>query len=136
VWLLERLNRLSSATRVPGLVKPAQLARDPEVVHAYETDPLVPRHLTTGLGLAGLEAGRIALAEADRIDLPTLVLHGGLDAVADPGGSEDLHSRLRVDDKQLRIYPGLFHEVFNEPERDQVLGDVVRWVQEPRPRPG
>ena len=130
VWLLKQLNRLSSAIRLPGLVKPAQLSRDPEVVRGYETDPLVPRHLTTGLGLAGLEAGRLALAEADRIDVPTLVLHGGQDTLVDPAGSEDLHSRLRVDDRQLRIYPGLFHEIFNEPEREEVLGDVVRWVRE------
>jgi alpha-beta hydrolase superfamily lysophospholipase len=30
----------------------------------------------------------------------------------------------------LKVYPGLYHEVFNEPERDQVLDDVVSWILE------
>jgi alpha-beta hydrolase superfamily lysophospholipase len=128
-WLLQQVNRLSSATRVPRLVKAGQLSRDPAVVRQYEADPLVPRHLTTGLGVAALEAGRLALAEADRIVAPTLVLHGGADAVVDPRGSEELLARLRVADKDLRAYPGLFHEIFNEPEREEVLNDLFRWIQ-------
>ena len=130
LWLLRQLNRLSSATRVPGLVKARNLSRDPDVVRRYRADPLVPRHLTTGLGLAALEAGRIALSEAHRIEVPTLVLHGGHDLLVDPAGSDELHSLLRVDDKQLTTYPGLYHEIFNEPEREDVLGDVARWVEE------
>ena len=129
-WLLKLLNRLSSATRVPGLVKARQLSRDPDVVRRYQDDPLIPGHLTTGLGLAALEAGHLALSEAGRIEVPTLVLHGGQDSVVDPGGSEDLHSRLRIDDRHLEIYPGLYHEIFNEPEREEVLSDVLRWLGE------
>ena len=129
MWLLRRLNRVSSATPVPGLVRPGQLSRDPVVVEQYRADPLVPGHLTTGLGLAALEAGDQALAEAERIEAPTLLLHGGADSVVDPGGSEELLSRLRVADKGLKVYPGLFHEIFNEPEREEVLADVLRWIR-------
>jgi alpha-beta hydrolase superfamily lysophospholipase len=127
-WVLRRLNALSSATPVPGLIGPEQLSRDPAVVQAYRDDPLIPRHLTTGLGLASLEAGRRALAEAHRIQVPTLVLHGGADPVVDPRGSEELHARLEVADRELKVYPGLRHEIFNEPERGRVLADVVEWV--------
>jgi alpha-beta hydrolase superfamily lysophospholipase len=128
-WLLRQLNRLSSATPVPGLVRAAQLSRKPSVVRAYERDPLIPGHLTTGLGLASLEAGHVALVEAHRIGMPTLVLQGGGDSVVDPRGSEELFARLEVADKELKVYPGLFHEIFNEPEREWVLTDVLRWIQ-------
>jgi alpha-beta hydrolase superfamily lysophospholipase len=129
VWALRALNAVWSATPIPGLVKPSQLSRAPEVVRRYVEDPMVPKHLTTGLGLAGLEAGATALAEAHRIGLPTLLLHGGDDAVVDPGGSREMFAKLPVADKRLEIYPGLFHEIFNEPERERVLGDVVEWVR-------
>jgi len=76
VWLLRQLNRVSSATPVPGLVDAGRLSRDPDVVRQYESDPLVAGHLTTGLGLAVLETGRQALADADRIETPTLLLTG------------------------------------------------------------
>ncbi len=32
-------------------------------------------------------------------------------------------------DKEIRIYDGLYHEVYNEPEHDQVLRDVERWLE-------
>jgi acylglycerol lipase len=128
-WLLRQINRLSSAAPVPGLVKAGQLSRDPAVVRRYEADPLVPGYVTTGLGLAILEAGRLALAQVDKIEVPTLILHGGDDSVVDPNGSEELLSRLHVADRELKIYPGLFHEVFNEPERGDVLADVLAWIQ-------
>jgi acylglycerol lipase len=129
VAVLRLLNRVSTATPVPGLVKARQLSRDPAVVRRYEEDPLVSAHLTTGLGTATLEAAERALAEAGRIAVPTLLLHGGADAVVDPAGSEELLERLRVPDRELRVYPGLFHEIFNEPERKVVLGDMLAWIE-------
>jgi alpha-beta hydrolase superfamily lysophospholipase len=130
VWLLRQLNRVSSATPLPGLVKPSQVSRDPEVVRRYEADPRVPKHLTTGLGVAAMEAAPLALRDTHRVDSPTLVLHGGDDSIADPAGSRELHAGLGVQDKQLNVYPGLFHEIFNEPEREEVLTDVLRWIEE------
>jgi alpha-beta hydrolase superfamily lysophospholipase len=35
-------------------------------------------------------------------------------------GSADVH---------LKVYPELYHEVFNEPERAVVLDDVVSWIE-------
>jgi alpha-beta hydrolase superfamily lysophospholipase len=130
VWLLELLNRVSSATPIPGLVKPRQLSRDPDVIRRYVNDPLVPRHLTTGLGLATMDAARRGLADAGLVEVPTLILHGGADSVVHPDGSQELLSGLQVSDKQLRVYPGLYHEIFNEPQREDVLRDVVAWIRE------
>ena len=129
LWLLTQLNKLSSATPVPGLVRAGQLSRDPDVVRRYETDPLVPGYLTTGLGLATLEAARRGLADASSVRVPTLILHGGEDSAVDPAGSEALFSRLQVEDKQLEVYPGLYHEIFNEPEREDVLNGVLTWIR-------
>ena len=37
---------------------------------------------------------------------------------------------MRVEDKRVQLYPGLYHEIFNEPEREEVLGDVLGWIKE------
>jgi alpha-beta hydrolase superfamily lysophospholipase len=130
VALLRAINALRPATRVPGIVKPHQICRDPEIVRRYETDPLVPKHLTTNLGFQLEAAGEAALDEATEIDLPTLILHGGADEIASPHASEELFNRVPVNDKRLEIYPELAHEIFNEPERERVLTDLHAWIDE------
>jgi alpha-beta hydrolase superfamily lysophospholipase len=128
VVVLRAINALYPATRVPGLVKPSQICRDEGIVRRYQSDPLVPKHLTTNLGFQLLAAAKRALDEANRIELPSLIMHGGADAVADPRGSEELFSRIPIQDKRLEIYPELYHEIFNEPERELVLIDLHDWI--------
>jgi alpha-beta hydrolase superfamily lysophospholipase len=128
--ILELINKLYSATPVPGLVKPRQICRDQAIVRRYQADPLVPKFMTTNFGLQALAAAETALAEADQIDLPSFIMHGGADEVADPRGSEDLFRHIRVRDKRIKIYAGLYHEIFNEPERERVLTDLHGWIEE------
>lgn len=107
----------------------ASLSRDPEVVRAYRSDPLVYHGRTPARTASEIiRAVRRAEARFDRIDLPLLVMHGGRDQVADIDGSRQLHARARSEDKQLRIYDGLFHEILNEPERASVLTDLTAWL--------
>jgi alpha-beta hydrolase superfamily lysophospholipase len=61
-------------------------------------------------------------AQAARIRLPLLLIHGGDDVLASPEGSRFLHAHAASSDKILRIYPGLYHEIFNEPEREAGVG--------------
>ena len=51
------------------------------------------------------------------------------DALVDPSGAQMLYDRVRSEDKTLKIYEGLYHEVLNEPEREQVLGDIASWLE-------
>ena len=59
---------------------------------------------------------------------PLLVVHGSEDRLVPLEGSRRLVGSVGSSDVELKVYPGLYHEVFNEPERDQVLGDVVSWI--------
>jgi len=105
------------------------ISRDPDVVEAYENDPLV-FHGKTPARLAAemLQAMQRVTAEAHKIRLPFIVLQGSEDKLVDPGGAQMLYDRVSSEDKTLKIYDGLYHEVFNEPERDQVLEDVEAWL--------
>lgn len=69
------------------------------------------------------------------LTLPVLVQHGTADALADPAGAQLIADRAGSEDLTLKLYDGLFHEVFNEPENDRVLGDLVDWLR-PRIAPG
>ena len=106
------------------------MSRDPAVVQDALADPLIPKVRTTA-GLAGqtLEAMARIRSECGRITGPVLILQGSADRLVDPEGGPFLYDRIGSQDKTLKIYEGLFHEVLSEPEHEQVLDDVQVWVE-------
>jgi alpha-beta hydrolase superfamily lysophospholipase len=109
---------------------PGGVSRDPAVVNAYVSDPLVHHGKATARLITELSSAmRAALAAASAIELPLLVMHGDADVLTSPAGSQALHDAAGSADKTLKLYPGLYHEIFNEPERDQVLGDMSAWLE-------
>ncbi|MDC3724267.1 MULTISPECIES: alpha/beta hydrolase [unclassified Rhodococcus (in: high G+C Gram-positive bacteria)] len=106
------------------------VSRDPAVVAAYDADPLVHH----GLVPAGL-ARVLVLNEQSlerrlpNLTLPLLVMHGTADALADPAGAQLIADRAGSKDLTLKLYDGLYHEVFNEPEKDRVLDDLTAWLK-------
>jgi len=106
------------------------ISRDPSVVQAYESDPLVVRVPMRARLCSLLNAeARSLRPRLPELRLPLLVLHGEADRIAPVSGSRRLFETAGSSDKTLKIYPGLFHEVHNEPEREQVLADVVGWLR-------
>jgi acylglycerol lipase len=99
------------------------LSRDPEVIKAYENDPLVYRGpIPTGLRGMMSEISNVATI----IKIPTLIMAGN--AVADGTRSQVLFESLGSKDKTLKLYDGLRHEIFNEPEHIQVINDMAVWL--------
>jgi alpha-beta hydrolase superfamily lysophospholipase len=105
------------------------VSRDPEVVAAYKADPLVCRgKVPAGIGKALLVVGEQMPMLAPGITAPLLVVHGAEDRLVSAEGSRRLVKHVGSHDVELKVYPELFHEVFNEPERDRVLDDVTEWI--------
>jgi alpha-beta hydrolase superfamily lysophospholipase len=106
------------------------VSRDAAVVRDYIDDPLVFHGKMSARMLRELFVGMHAVqSQAAAITLPMLILHGGADAMTAPEGSRFLHQQISSSDKTLTIYPGLFHEIFNEPERIDVLTQVLDWCE-------
>lgn len=104
------------------------VSRDPAVVEAYKADPLVyDGKIGARLGREFMDAMAAAQTGAPKIRLPLLIQHGEADGLTAPAGSRYLFDHIASADKHLEIYPGLFHEIYNEPERDTVLDDLIDW---------
>ncbi len=122
------LSKLAPKMGVQAL-DPANISKDPKVVQAYVNDPLVFHGMTPArLAAETLSAMQRIGAEAGRISLPFIIVQGGEDKLVDPSGAQMLYDLASSTDKTIKIYPGLYHEVFNEPERDIVLKDVETWL--------
>jgi alpha-beta hydrolase superfamily lysophospholipase len=106
------------------------VCRDPAVVQAYVSDPLVFKGKTTArLAAEMLKAMRYVSAAATKITLPIMIVQGSADKLVDPAGAQMLYGLVSSADKEIRIYDGFYHEVFNEPEHDKVLRDVEIWLK-------
>lgn len=111
-----------------GAVPPEVISRDPDVVKAYVDDPLVFKKVPGELmGELGNVTERVRAAIPD-IAMPVLLIHGTDDQLCSIDGANFVWVQLVTIDKTLQGYPGLYHEVLNEPEKDQVISDVVRWL--------
>jgi len=113
---------------IPTGIGPELVSSDPAVVAAYANDPLVTKTATARWYASFVAAQASAMARAGELLRPSLVLLGEADKLVDPRGGQDFFAVLGATDKTLKTYPGLYHEVFNEPEQQRVLADVVAWI--------
>ena len=106
-----------------------RISRDPAVVDAYNADPLVFRTpIRARLGAEMLDAMDRVDAGLPSLRVPLLVMQGTADGLVDPGCGPHVYDRCGSTDKTLKMYDGLWHEIFNEPERDHVLSDLTGWL--------
>lgn len=112
---------------------PNALSRDPEVVRGYRVDPMVHGRMSAALAAGMLERVVTTAASASQVQVPVLLLHGEEDELCPVASSRAffkcLDPRVAVR-SEIKTYPGLRHEIFNEPEREQVYKDLFDWVKE------
>jgi alpha-beta hydrolase superfamily lysophospholipase len=104
------------------------VSRDPAVVKAYEADALVHDRITGRVGLFVARQGPAVIAAAPRWTTPTLLMWAGADRCVSPAGSAAFAAGAPRDVVTVREWPGLFHEIFNEPEQDDVLKAMSDWL--------
>ncbi|WP_426514284.1 lysophospholipase [Dactylosporangium sp. McL0621] len=123
------LGRIAPGAPVQSL--PSKLiSKDPAVVAKYDADPLVHHgKVPAGLGGAMLTQMAVFQRRLPELTLPTLVLHGSEDGLVDAESSRLIAARAGSSDLTLHIYEGLHHEVYNEPEQERVLDDLIGWLK-------
>jgi alpha-beta hydrolase superfamily lysophospholipase len=102
-----------------------------EVREKYDKDPLVVKKVTFQLlGNAFIKGTKYVKNNIKNIKCPTLVMHGAEDGVVGKNIGEWTYANLKCEDKTLRMYEGLFHEIFNEYNKDDVINELLKWCNE------
>ncbi|WP_018131543.1 alpha/beta hydrolase [Effusibacillus pohliae] len=122
------LNRLVPGFRLPNGIAPADVSRSPQIVQSYAADPYNERRVSVRWYNELQDAMQSASVEAGKIRHPLLLLQAGADRLVDPEAAIPFFEKLASRDKQFKIYPGCYHELLNEPEREQVLADILEWI--------
>jgi alpha-beta hydrolase superfamily lysophospholipase len=108
---------------------PHWISRNPATLAAVAADPLVHHRITGRLGIFAASEGRSVIAVAPRWSTPTLLMWAGADRCVAPRGSAEFAAAAPGDMVTAREWPGLYHEIFNEPEQDEVLETLVGWMR-------
>jgi alpha-beta hydrolase superfamily lysophospholipase len=130
LWASRLLRWIVPRLAMPSGLDANGLSRDPDVVRAYLEDPLVFRTITMALAAELMSAIQRTGDRGGEVRVPMLLLHGEADPICPVDASRSFHAQLDVPESRLRTYPGLRHEVFNEPEHESVFEDLLEWVRE------
>jgi alpha-beta hydrolase superfamily lysophospholipase len=130
LWMARILGRLLPRLRMANEIDADGLSRDPAVGAAYLADPLVFRKITTGFAAQLFQGILRTEGGGGDVRLPMLMLHGEADPICPVEASRSFFADLDPHSSRLRTYPELRHEIFNEPEREAVYGDVLDWLRE------
>ncbi len=129
VALARLMNRLlPSYSQASGLDTTA-LSRDEAVVQAYRSDPLVHDCISARMFVGCYEAGLWALQHVAELKLPLLLMHGSADRLTSVEASQEF-AQNAGEYCSLKIWPGLYHEIHNEPERAEVLAYALTWMEQ------
>ena len=105
-----------------------QISRDPDVVARYEADPKVYSKITSRWYTEMMAAIDRVHAWAPQANTPALLQQGDADSITSPSDARSLYQAWGHAEKHTVVYPDLYHEIFNEPEQDQVFADLSAWL--------
>jgi alpha-beta hydrolase superfamily lysophospholipase len=118
---------------LPGLLQPSGLnighiSHDPEVVKAYENDPLVHDRISVRMFISAYTRGEWALANAGKLDRFVLLMHGGDDKITSAGASRRFAEKAGKY-VELKIWEEMYHELHNEKIKDEVFEYIIDWLK-------
>lgn len=126
------IHKISPAMVLPTGLSPDGISHDKSEVKKYKNDPLVHDKISIRLAVSLVDIGEEALKRARLLKIPCLITHGGSDPIADSASSSEFFHGVSSRDKTLKIYPNLYHEIYNESpsDRKRVFDDLTNWVSE------
>jgi acylglycerol lipase len=128
IAVLKGVSHLAPHAHVVKL-KNEDFSRDPEVVRAMNNDPLIAGEVQPTQTVAEMARADDRLKrEFPLITLPLLILHGTLDKVTRPSGSQLFYDTAGAADKTLKLYEGHYHDLLHDLDKERVLDDITGWI--------
>ncbi|MGB9639581.1 MAG: lysophospholipase [Anaerolineales bacterium] len=127
LWFVNIFGKIMPKLSIATGLDARMLSHDPIVVERYRKDPLVHGVVTLRMALETLPAIQIVFDQAQTIKVPMLILHGSADQLSYPSGSQEL--ARKVPNNEFHLYEGLFHEIHNEPQKEEVFQTILAWLK-------
>jgi len=128
-WLVKIISRLSPRMLFPSDLDTSAVSSDPAVVKAYIDDPLVSEKVSARWYTSITRAMAEVQGKAGDLCIPTLLMQSGADRLVDPKTTRQWAENVPAEYIEFVEWDGLYHEMFNEPQKDQVRARVTDWLQ-------
>lgn len=126
--LLELLNVFAKNRIIKNPVE-KDICSVEQIVIDYMNDPLVLKEATVNFYVQFLVKGQKYISEnIGNYKYPCFIAHGEKDKIVPKEIGYYLHDNISSKDKEIKIYDNLYHEILNEKEKDEVLGDMIMWL--------
>ncbi|MEX0291589.1 MAG: lysophospholipase [Flavobacteriaceae bacterium] len=120
--------KIAPSFTLPSGLDPSGISRDAEEVEKYIKDPLVHDKVSPMFSLPIMEAGSWAIANANKLEAPTLLVHGTADPIIDPQGTQEFHQNS--ENTLLELFPGAYHELHNDSCREGFFKLILNWLRQ------
>lgn len=131
IMIVKYLSVILPKLPVGDAINPTDVSRSKEIQYAYETDALTYHgKLRANLGYQMLLGIQEVEESFSKINLPFLLMHGKQDKLVMLSGSEKMYQESSSKDKEIKIYQNLYHEILNEPEKEEVMNDILKWLSQ------
>jgi alpha-beta hydrolase superfamily lysophospholipase len=127
--LARLLPRIAPKASFANEIDPNLLSHDPSTGPTYTSDPLVHNQITAGMYGDTIARGDEFILRAPELRVPFLLLHGADDQIVDPLGSQRFFAGAKAPAQDFHLYPGFYHEIFNEVEQERVFQDIESWLK-------
>ena len=128
ITLLRAMYGLWPSLTISSGLEMSALSRDDNVVQAYQNDPLVHSRVSARLAMDMLRFGEWNMRHATDFPCPLLLMHGKADRITSAKASREFAHRAG-EPCALKVWDGLYHELHNEPEQNEVLAHIIDWMQ-------
>lgn len=126
--LVGLLSKLAPRLRFKSELDTSRVSRDPAVVEAYNNDPLISSAVSARWFAEVSNAMEALQKRAPELQIPMLLMQSGDDGLVNSAATAQWASAAPADKLEFVAWPDLYHEMFNEPEKEEVLAVVHAWL--------
>jgi len=120
------LQKIAPSLTMGNELNPNDISRDKTEVEKYSNDPLVHDKISPNFSITFIKTGKWAIENAQKLQTPTLLLHGTDDKIIDYKGTEEFANNTSF--ATLQLYKGGYHELHNDLCKKEMINDVINWL--------
>lgn len=136
ITLARLFNKIAPRLSMNAGLDASAISSESEEVKRYVEDPLVHGLSTASHAAALIDQIERVRGRGAEVKIPMFVTHGALDRLCPPTGSMAFHQSLpgtipgsSAPHAAFRMYERSCHEILNDVEREQVMADMLDWIE-------